>query len=77
MIRLTSALGGKSEIDDIPVLDDVLLAFETDFPVLAARLHGASSNQTLIGDDFGADKPALDVAVNLAGGVLRGCSARD
>jgi hypothetical protein len=31
-----SGLGGKPEIDDIAVQDDVLLAFQTDFAVLPA-----------------------------------------
>ena len=69
--------GGEAEVDDVAVLDDVLLAFEPDFAVIAAGGHRAARDQRVVADDFGADEAARDVAVNLAGGELRRRAARD
>src|SRR5687768_2284001 len=72
-----SRLRRKAEVDDIAVLHDVFLTFQADFAVVAARSHRTARRQRLIGDDLGADEPALNVAVNFAGGKLRGGAARD
>src|SRR6185503_8611324 len=69
--------GCVAEIDDIAVLDDVLLAFETDLAVFAAGLHRAARHQRVVGDHFRADETALDVAVDFARRQLRGGVAGD
>src|SRR6185436_10632052 len=68
---------GEAEVDDVAVLDDVVLPFEAYFAVIAAGGHRAAADQRLVGDDFGADEAARDVAVDLAGGELRRCAARN
>src|SRR6266480_4090980 len=68
---------GKSEVDDVSVLDHVLLAFEADLAVIAARGHGAARDQMIVPDDLCADESPRDVAVNLAGGQLRRRPARN
>ena len=70
-------LGGETEVDDVRVLDDVLLAFEPDLAVIAAGGHRTPPGQGVIGDHLGADEATLDVAVNLAGGELCRRTARD
>src|SRR2546422_8907664 len=70
-------LGCKSEIYDIAVLDDVLLAFEAHLAMVTAGSHRTAGNQRVVGNDFGADEPPGDVAVNLAGRQLCGRLARD
>src|SRR5687767_3537672 len=72
-----NASGRKTEVDDIAVLDDVVLAFQPDFAVLAAYRHRAARGQRIVADDFGADEPALNVAVDLPGGELGRRAARD
>src|SRR3954469_11868634 len=62
---------GEAKVDDVPVLNDVVLAFETHFAVVAARGHRPARDEMVVADDLGADEAALDVTVNLAGGELR------
>src|SRR5207247_1689743 len=69
--QIQYSLRGESEVDDVAVLDRVLLAFETDLAVIAAGGHGAAGRQMVVRDDFRADEPARDVAVNLRRGELR------
>ena len=66
-----------TEIDDVAVEHDVLLAFETQLAVVAARRERSAREQVLVTDDFGANEPALNVGVDLPGGVLRGGLARN
>ena len=61
----------EAEVDDVAVLDDVLLALEPHLAVIAAGGHRAARDERVVADDLGADEPARDVAVNLAGGELR------
>ena len=62
----------EPEVDDVAVLDDVFLAFEAHFAVIAARRHRAARDQVVVADDLRADEASRDVAVDLAGGELRG-----
>src|SRR5690242_19683233 len=68
---LRRQLDVKAEVDDIAVSDDVVLAFEAELPRLAAFRLAAITDEVFVGNDFGADKPALDVAVNLSRGFPR------
>src|SRR6266568_1694826 len=68
---------GVTEIDDVPVEHDVLLALETQLAVIATRGERPAREQVLVADDFGADEAALNVGVDLAGRALRVGPARD
>src|SRR5947208_858110 len=70
------SLRSEPEVDDVAVLDDVLLALEAELAVFAAGSHGAARDQMIVADHFGANKSAGDVAMDLAGGQLRGGSPR-
>ena len=74
---LIAPLSGVPEVDDVAVLHHVLLAFEAQLAVIAAGLHGAAGDEGVVADHLGADEPARDVAVNLAGGVERDRAAAD
>jgi hypothetical protein len=65
------SLGGVSKIDDVAVLDDVLLAFETHLAMFAADVHRSSRGERVVSNDFRADEPALNVAVDFARRQLR------
>src|SRR3984957_16210550 len=67
----------EAEVDDVAVLDDVFLAFEPDFTVVAAPPDRAAGDQRFVGHDLGPDEATRDVAVNLTRRQLRRCSARD
>src|SRR5688572_7179021 len=67
----------ETEVDDVSVLDDVFLPFEPDLAVIAALRHRASGDERVVADDFSPDESAGDVAVDLAGGELRGGAARN
>src|SRR5262245_46542870 len=83
MITVVSAVGvggmsgGEAEVDHVSVLHDVLLAFEAHFAVVAAGRHRSAGDECIVCHDLGADEPAGDVAVNLAGGDLRLGPARN
>src|SRR5262245_63811295 len=62
---------GEAEVDDVAVLNDVLLAFEPHFAVIAADGHRAARDQCVVADDFRTDEATGNVAVNLTGGHLR------
>src|SRR3989338_7874901 len=76
-MRRSGVSGGKPEIDDIAVLDDVLLPLQTDLTVFAARGHRPARDERSVRHHFGADEPVLDVGVDLAGGGLRRGAASD
>ena len=69
--RTARGLHVEPEQDDIAVLDDVFLAFGTDQPLLPGGGHGAAGHEIVVSDHFRADKAALKVGVDLAGGL--GC----
>src|SRR5215208_4673368 len=70
-------LGCKTEVDDISVLHDVFLAFQSHLAVVATRGHGAAPGQRIVGDDFGTDVSALNVAMDFASRRLRRRTTRD
>src|SRR5262245_46049448 len=76
-VMALSRLGRKAEVDDVSVLHNVFLAFKAYLAVIPADGHGTSAGQGVVGDDFGSNESALDVGVNLAGGVLRRCASCD
>src|SRR5207245_5260489 len=65
------------EVDDVAVLHDVLLALETQLPCLATLRLAPVADEIVERDHLGADEPALDVAVDLAGGLERRRAAAD
>src|SRR5215208_4620002 len=76
-MRVRTLSRGVSEVDHVAVEDDVLLALEPQLRVVAKRGERSTREQVLIAAHFGADEPALDVGVDLAGRVLRVRAARD
>src|SRR5689334_9872374 len=75
--RPRSALHGKPKVDDVAVAHDVVLALEAELPRLAALRLAAEADEVLVRDHLGADEAALDVAVDLAGGLERRGPAAD
>src|SRR5437899_3246113 len=67
----------ESKVDDVAVRDDVVLSFEADLAVIAARGHRSARDQMVVADHFGANESAGDVAVDLRGGELRRCLPRN
>ena len=58
-------------MDDVDVLDEILFAFEPEFAGFLAFCFAAVNDEILVGDHLGANKAALDVAMNFAGGFWR------
>src|SRR5207247_6464177 len=67
----------KSEMNHISILHDVLFAFHLEFTVLAATRFAAELREVVEANDFRFYKPALDVRVNRAGGLMSSCSPLD
>src|SRR5436309_11052076 len=61
----------KSEVDDVAVQHDIVLAFEPDFTMIAARGHRPARHQRIVADDFRANESTGDVTVDLARRQLR------
>ena len=59
----------EQEVDDVAVLHDVLLALGADLALGLGGGHGTDGLQILEGDDLGPDEAALEVGVDLAGGL--------
>src|SRR5262249_20032650 len=57
-------LAGVPEQDDVALLDDVVLAFETYLSFFARGTEAAGGQQVVPADDFGADEAFFNVAVN-------------
>ena len=55
-----------------PSRDDVLLAFQAQFPGLLGSGLALVGDEILVGDDLGADEAVLEVGVNDARGLRRG-----
>src|SRR6266540_2240628 len=62
----------KPEQHYVAVLHDVVLPLAAHFPGRARPLLAAVSDVVVVGDGLGADEAALEVAVNLPGGL--GCA---
>src|SRR5262249_20111613 len=54
----------EAEIDDIAVLDDVLLAFQPQLPLVPRLGFAAAGHEVLVVDHLGPDEAALEVAVD-------------
>jgi hypothetical protein len=59
---------------DIALLDDVLLAFESQATSLLRTLLAIARNVILEGNDLRANKTTLEVCVDFGGGTRRGCA---
>src|SRR5947208_16535080 len=67
----------EPEVDDVAVPHDVLLALEAQLPRLAALRLAPVADELVERHHLGADEAALDVAVDLAGGLERRRAAAD
>src|SRR5689334_10271415 len=56
----------KAEMNDIAVTDNVILSLQTKLAGLLAFGFASQSDEVFIGDHFGTDEAALDVAVNFS-----------
>ena len=72
-----SRLCRKAEVDDVPILNDVFLAFKANLAMVPAGGHRASADQGVVGNNLCPDEAALDVCMDLAGGVLSRRSTRN
>lgn len=69
--RIQDKLDIKAKMDDIPVLDDVILAFQAQPAFLLSHGQRTGVDQIVIMDNFGADEAALKIGVNLARSLRR------
>src|ERR1700690_2374275 len=69
--------GADPEVDDIPVLDDVLAALEAQRDVRAARCERARLGERLERHDFGPDEVLLEIGVDDARRLSGVRAARD
>src|SRR5437899_7288207 len=68
----------ESEVADLAVPDDVVLALEPELALRAEVREGpADRHQLLVAVDLGTDEPARDVGVDHPGRVLGPCPVRD
>src|SRR5437762_6833599 len=63
-------LDGETKVDDVGILDEILFAFEPEFAGFLAFCFAAVNDEVLVGDHLGANKAALDIAMNFAGGFF-------
>ncbi len=59
----------EAEEGDIAILHHIILSFQPHQTLFLGGIHGAAGLQILKGHDLGADKAALKIAVDLAGGL--------
>src|SRR5690606_33280445 len=69
--RSSSASDVEPEMHHVSLLDDVLLAFETELARLLCALLAFVGDEVLVSDDLGANEPLLEVGVDHAGGLRR------
>jgi len=55
----------ETEVHHITVAHDVLLAFQTDKPLVTRRSHAAKRYEIIIVHDLGTDEAALEVRMDL------------
>src|SRR5512132_1777295 len=75
--RTVLTLGGMTEVDHVAILHDVLLPFEPQLAVIAARGDRAAREQVFVAHHLGADESTGNIGVNLARGDDRRCVARN
>ena len=59
----------EAEVSDIPILDDIVLPFDTEESFFTDRRIRAAFHQVFVGDDLRTDEASLDITVDLAGGL--------
>src|SRR5215472_10630235 len=67
----------EAEVRDVPVLHDVVLALDAHLPLGLELRFRAGRLEVLDAVDLSPDEAALDVAVDLAGGLARDGAAAD
>src|SRR5436305_4810288 len=60
------ASGGKSEMHDVTVGDDIVAAFEAEFAGLARAGFSPESDVIVVGDGLGADEALFEIGVDHA-----------
>src|SRR5260370_10770754 len=71
------ASDGEAEIHDVAVVHHVLLALYAQLPLVACLGLAADCDEVLVVNDFRPDEPALEVAVDSAGGARCSVAAPD
>src|SRR3989338_10323587 len=62
-------LNVKTEVHDIPILHDILLAFYPHLAGIFRALLALVFHEIVIGDHLGADEAALEIVVNHGGSL--------
>ena len=68
---ISDSLHIEAEEHDVAVLHDVVLALAAHQAFFLGGGHAAAGHEVVVADHFGANEPALKIAVDLAGS-LRG-----
>ena len=69
-----SGLYVEFKVEDVTVLDDIGLAFLTQFAVIACTGFTAKGDEIVIGDGFGLDETAFKIGMDHTGGIRCGCA---
>ncbi len=69
--QLILLLNIKQKGHNIAVLNNIFLAFRTDFPGFLTSLFTAQTNIIIIRNRFGTNKPTFKIRVNNAGALRR------
>src|SRR5690606_30993721 len=62
----------ETEVHDVAVLHDVVLAFQPPLARVLRALLALVLDEVLVGDDFGADEALLEIGVDDRGRLRRG-----
>src|SRR5689334_557788 len=84
-LHMSLTLGGpegflsdaEAEVPDVAVTDFIVSPFGPQEPALPCLSHGLGANEIVVGDDLGADEPALQVAVDGACRLWSGSPVAD
>src|SRR5919106_3628131 len=68
---------GEPEVEDVPVLDDVVLALDAELSFLPRLRFAAHGDEVVVVDDLGADEPPLEVGVDACRRARRTVSPPD
>src|SRR5207244_3403817 len=61
----------EANVQDVAILDDIVLALQTEEAFRARIRHGAGGHQIVVRDHLGPDEAAFQIGMNLAGRLRR------
>ena len=65
-MALTPFLHVEAEFDDVAVLHDVVLAFQSHKALFTGSLFAATGNEVIVGNNFSTDEAFFKVRMDLA-----------